>query len=250
MPVVKSRQRVPWSRISSIPALAPDHVDVWKVRLDEPIPGPEGSILSPDEVDRANRFHFEKDRIHFTHCRSALRLLLSDYLAVHAAEIRFKYLKGGKPQLAVEQNPDTLQFNISHSAGVALIAVGCKHRLGVDIEKIRSEVDTLALAQRFFSVREREGLRAFSDSLRTSAFFACWTRKEAFLKATGDGLSFSLSDFSVTTHPDHDPTVEDIKGNKNAGTKWSLADIFVGDGYCAALAVEANATRIETYAWN
>ena len=122
-----------------------------------------------------------------------------------ATEVRFEYLTSGKPQLVAEQNPRAVQFNVSHSSNMALIAVGSAHRLGVDIEEIRGDVDTTALAERFFSLRERAGLQALPDHLRVSGFFAGWTRKEAFLKATGDGLMFPLAEFSVTTHPDLDP---------------------------------------------
>ena len=237
-----------WSQASSPHTFPASHVDVWRVRLDEPVPpGSGASVLSPDEVARASRFHFEKDRIHFTRCRSALRGLLAGYLAIPAAEIRFEYLASGKPQLAAEQNPRALQFNVSHSAGMALIAVGSEHRLGVDIEKIRSDVDAAALAERFFSLRERGALRTLPDHLRVSGFFACWTRKEAFLKATGDGLSFPLADFSVTTHPDLCPELEEIRGNTEARKQWFLADLSVADGYRATVAVEAHFSRLETY---
>ena len=226
-------------------------VDVWSVRLDEPArAGSEVVVLSPDEIARASRFHFEKDRIHFTQCRSALRGLLADYLAIPAAEIRFEYLASGKPQLAAEQNRRALQFNVSHSANMALIAVGSEHRLGVDIEKIRGDVDTTALAERFFSLRERAGLQALPDHLRVPGFFACWTRKEAFLKATGEGLSFPLADFSVTTHPDLDPELEEIKGSADDGKQWFLADLSVVDGFRATVARERSLDCLETYAWN
>ena len=226
-------------------------VDVWSVRLDEPArAGSEVGVLSPDEVARASRFHFEKDRIHFTQCRSALRGLLADYLAIPAAEIRFEYLTSGKPQLAAEQNPRALQFNLSHSANMALIAVGSEHRLGVDIEKIRGDVDTATLAERFFSLRERAGLQALPDRLRVPGFFACWTRKEAFLKATGEGLSFPLEDFSVTTHPDLDPEIEEIKGSTDNGKRWFLADLSIVDGFRATVARERSPYRLEAYAWN
>jgi 4'-phosphopantetheinyl transferase len=99
----------------------------------------------------------------------------------------------------------------------------------------------------FFSLR---GLRELPDRLRAHGFYACWTRKEAFLKATGDGLSLPLSDFSVTTHPDRNPELEDIKGNREAGKQWFLADLSVVDGYRAAVAVEAAASLLETNAWN
>jgi 4'-phosphopantetheinyl transferase len=226
-------------------------VDVWSVRLDEPAKaGSEVVVLSPDEIARAGRFHFEKDRIHFTRCRSALRALLADYLAIPAAEIRFEYLTSGKPQLAAGQNPSALQFNVSHSANMALIAVGSEHRLGVDIEKIRGDVDTTTLAERFFSVRERAGLQALPEHLRVPGFFACWTRKEAFLKATGEGLSFPLADFSVTTHPDLDPELEEIKGSTDDGKRWFLADLSVVEGFRATVARERSPYRLETYAWN
>ena len=226
-------------------------VDVWSVRLDEPAKaGSEVVVLSPDEIARANRFHFEKDRIHFTQCRSALRAVLASYLAIPAAEIRFEYLTSGKPQLAAEQNPIVLQFNVSHSANMALIAVGSEHRLGVDIEKIRDHVDTVTLAERFFSLRERAGLQALPDHLRVSGFFACWTRKEAFLKATGEGLSFPLEDFSVTTHPDLDPELVEVKGSMGEGKQWFLADLSVVDGFRATVAREGSPYRLEAYAWN
>ena len=226
-------------------------VDVWSVRLDEPAKaGFEVVALSPDEIARASRFHFEKDRIHFTQCRSALRNLLAGYLAIPAAEIRFEYLASGKPQLAAGQNPSALQFNVSHSANMALIAVGSEHRLGVDIEKIRGDVDTTTLAERFFSLRERAGLQALPDSLRVPGFFACWTRKEAFLKATGEGLSFPLADFSVTTHPDLDPEIEEITGSTDAGKQWFLADLRVVEGFRATVAREHSPYRLEAHAWN
>jgi len=131
-----------------------------------------------------------------------------------------------------------LQFNLSHSAGLALIAVGAELQLGVDIEKIREEVDTAALAQRFFSPREGAGLQALPDNLRVPGFFACWTRKEAFLKATGTGLSFPLADFSVTTHPHLPPQLEDLQGDTEARQRWFFTDLSVGSAYRAALALD------------
>ncbi|MGO9088041.1 MAG: 4'-phosphopantetheinyl transferase family protein [Candidatus Sulfotelmatobacter sp.] len=221
------------------------------MRLDEPATaGSEANVLSPDEIGRATRFHFERDRIHFTRCRSVLRGLLAGYLVIPATEIRFEYLTSGKPQVAAEQNPNALQFSVSHSAGMALIAVGSELRLGVDIEKIRGDVDTASLAERFFSLRERAGLRALPDHLHVPGFFACWTRKEAFLKATGEGLSFPLADFSVTTHPDLDPELEEVRGNTEARKQWFLSDISVVDGYRAAVAGDNPHSQLKTHAWN
>ena len=238
-------------RPSALPFLAPGRVDIWKVHLDQPfLESPDSNLLSADELTRANRFHFEKDRIRFAMCRSVLRALLAGYLAIPAIEIAFDYLATGKPQLTAEQNPRTLQFNVSHSASMALIAIGSEHQLGVDIEKIRANVDVAALAERFFSRRERAGLRVLPDHLRLPGFFACWTRKEAFLKATGHGLSFPLAEFSVTPHPDLDPALEEIRGDSEARKKWFLADLGVVDGYRAAVALDPACSHLETYAWN
>jgi 4'-phosphopantetheinyl transferase len=221
------------------------------MRLDEPPPaGSPTDILSPDESARAARFHFEKDRIHFTRCRTALRTLLAGYLNIAAPEIRFQYANGGKPQLAAGQNPRALQFNVSHSADIALIAVGARHHLGVDVEKIRTDVDTTSLAERFFSPRERAGLQTLPDRLRVPGFFACWTRKEAFLKATGAGLSFPLAEFSVSTHPDVAPEIEEIKGNADVAKEWFLATLKVAEGYSATMAVQVPHSPVQTYSWN
>jgi 4'-phosphopantetheinyl transferase len=244
----KQRPDAAWPQPPSRVLFPTGRVDVWRICLDEPRKaGFEGSVLSPDEIARAGRFHFEKDRIHFTQCRSALRSLLAGYLAIPASEIRFEYLSSGKPQLAAGQNPRALQFNVSHSANMALIAIGSEHRLGVDIERIRGDVDAAELSERFFSLRERAGLQALPEHLRVPGFFACWTRKEAFLKATGDGLSFPLADFSVTTHPDLDPALEEIRGNTEARKQWFLADLSVVDGYRATVTVEGAFSRLETY---
>ena len=249
----KQRHAPSWSQAASPPSFPTARIDLWKVSLDEPSKSnmEEGSqaLLSPDEIARALRFHFEKDRLHFTGCRSALRGLLAKYLAIPAAEIRFEYTTSGKPRLAATQNPSALQFNVSHSAGMALIAIGSEHRLGIDIEKIRENVDVSALSERFFSLRERVGLRALPNHLRVPGFFACWTRKEAFLKATGDGLSFPLADFSVTTNPDLDPEIEEIRGNAEARKQWSLADLCVVDGYRSTLAVENALPPLHTYTY-
>ena len=229
---------------------------IWKVHLDGPaLADSEESVLSSDETARANRFHFERDRARFIRCRSALRRLLGEYLALSAAEIRFKYLTNGKPQVDAEQNLRSLQFNVSHSADLALIAVGAigaignEKQLGVDIEKIRGDVDTNLLSERFFSPLEREGLRWLPEHLRVPGFFACWTRKEAFLKATGDGLSVPLAGFSVSTHPDRDPEVAEIRGDAQAGKQWFLADLNVEEDYRAAMAVECPHVWLETYAF-
>jgi 4'-phosphopantetheinyl transferase len=237
-----------WSKGPSSPDLSTERVDVWRIPLDEPLSTFSTlSVLSSDELSRAKRFHFEKDRLNFVRCRCALRSLLSRYLGTAARDLCFEYQRGGKPELAAQQNPRHLQFSVSHSSGMALIAVSAGHRIGVDIERVCADVDIIGLAERFLSTRECAGLRVLPDRLREEAFFACWTRKESFLKAIGDGLSFPLADFSVTINPDLDPALEEIRGDHEARKRWFLADLGVVDGYRAAVAVESSFSRLETY---
>ena len=239
-----------WPLATAPPSFPTERVDIWKVHLDRPLlKNSENEVLSPDEIARANRFHFDKDRVHFVRCRTALRQLLGKYLGIPASEIQFRYSTNGKPELEANLNPRALQFNVSHSADLAAIAIGSEHRLGVDLEKIRVDVDIVSLSKRFFSLRERAEIQALPEHLRVSAFFACWTRKEAFLKATGEGLSFPLENFSVSVQPDSNPKLEEVNEDTKVGEQWFLADIHVGVDYRAALAVERRHTRLHTYSF-
>jgi len=239
-----------WSEGPLAPACWNDEVHVWQVPLWHRVPTPPvPNLLSADELTRARRFYFERDHVRFVKCRTALRSILSRYVRLPAAEIRFEYQTNGKPAITAVQNPGRLQFSVSHSAQLALIAVSADYRLGIDIEKIRTSADIAALSGQFFSARENASLRSLPQSLQLQGFFACWTRKESFLKATGDGLFFPLSDFTVSTHPEAAPVIEEIRGDTLAGKHWFLADLPVGDGYRATLASEANVPIMETYRW-
>jgi 4'-phosphopantetheinyl transferase len=240
-----------WLRFPMPLTIPLDWIDIWRVRLDSSCEEYfAADILSCDEIARRSGFYFEEDRNYFTRCRVALRVLLAAYLAVPASEIEFQYEVGGKPQVAHRQNPHALEFNVSHSGGLGLIGFCSQRRLGVDVERIHQDNWASVLAERFFSSHERRVLRALADHRRTHGFFACWTRKEAFLKATGLGLSFPLSDFSVTADPDHAPRLEEISGNTEVAEHWSLADIGLGDGWRAAVAIEGPRLFLRTYDWN
>jgi len=239
-----------WQQEPSKLRLPVDRVDVWLAQLDDLTDlVPEARILSLDERVRANRFHFREDRMRFVGCRSVLRVLLGRYLQTPAAEISLVYEHRGKPELATERNPLRLRFNVAHSAEMALFAFVVDHQVGVDIEKIGTNLDIATLAEQFFSSRERTSLRSLPERLHVPAFFACWTRKESFIKATGDGLSLPLSEFSVTAHPDLDPSLEDVRGNTEAGKQWFLADLSVPEGYRAAVTVEGATSVIECFHW-
>ena len=237
-----------WRQTAAPVSLPLDRLDIWRLQLDATasIEVDEVTLLSADEVTRANRFRFQKDRRRFIVCRSALRRLLGEYLGIPSQEVSFEYSANGKPSLKPRDNPHGLCFNVAHSDDQVLIAFGGEHQLGVDIEKMRGDVDTKSLAERFFSRREREELRALPEPSQVPAFFACWCRKEAFIKAIGDGLSFPLADFSVSVHPDGRPVLEEIRGSVDSGLRWSLADLAVGNEYRAALAVDSLHLSIQT----
>jgi len=229
-----------------------DRIDVWKVDLNSAelsgVALPDA--LAPDEIERARRFHFDRDRVGFVACRTALRDILARYLQVPSGEIRFAYEKHGKPEIAATHNPSGLRFNLSHSAGLAVIAVSTGRAVGVDIEKLGPKPECLEIARRFFSAREYQALSAVGENERPRAFFACWTRKEAFVKAIGDGLSFGLSDFTVAVTPDAPAAIEEITADPSAILPWALANLHPEDGYCGALAFEKAPCQIERWQWN
>ncbi len=230
-------------------------VDVWRVTLDAAPLGEDlssgsatqGGVLAPDELARASRFHFDRDRARYVRCRTALRFLLARYLDIVPPNIRFSYTRRGKPELAADQNSGQLRFNLSHSDNMALIAVNAQTALGVDIEKVRPEVNTAELSERFFSAPERAGLRSLPEAMRVAAFYACWARKEAFLKAIGEGLGFPLEEFSVSVHPENDPCIEEIRGDTNAGQHWSLVDVDASPYFRSAVAVERAGATIAAF---
>lgn len=222
-------------------------VHVWHMRLDDfRVFATESQVLSMDELDRASRFHFVKDRLHFVRCRSALRLLLGQYLQIPATEVRFAYQSKGKPEVVQEQNQIGLRFNVSHSGNMALLSFAVDCAVGIDIERIESKVDISTLIRQFFSFRERSELLAMPSELLLEAFFACWTRKEAFLKAVGEGLGRSLQGFSVTTHPHLHPRLE-LPEDRDQDGEWFLSDIRVPEGYRAAVAIRGRSPIVRNF---
>lgn len=244
-----------WGAGPEKPELLAGRVDVWRLSLDaarleeelSPLSGARAGVLAPDELERASRFHFDRDRVRYIRCRTALRLLLARYLDIAPPSVEFAYTANGKPELAAGQNSRQLRFNVSHSDNMALIAVGFQDTLGVDIERVRPDVKTAELSERFFSASERGGLRSLPETMRVAAFYACWSRKEAFLKAIGEGLGFPLDNFSVSVHPEKQPRLEEIKGDTNAGQRWSLVDVDAAPHFRSAVAIEYAGATIATF---
>lgn len=199
------------------------------------------STLAPDEHSRAEQFYFEKDRKHFIVARGFLRLILSRYLKTDASQLRFGYGTYGKPTLNWgEQRRGGIRFNLSHSHGIALCIVAYGREIGVDIEYIRADLASEQIARRFFSPREVEALCALSFRAQVRAFFNCWTRKEAYIKATGRGLSQPLDSFDVSLTPGEPAallrTGEDQQ--EEEAVRWTLCELEVEHDYAATVAVE------------
>lgn len=223
-------------------------VHVWAVALD-PAPARLASLaacLSLDERDRAERFRFPGLRARFTAARGHLRTVLGNYLHLDPARLEFAYHSRGKPSLT-GQGEGQIHFNLAHSQDLALIAVTRAGELGVDVERIRPMRDAEAIAQRFFSPREAEAFRRVPAEARDAAFFSLWTRKEAWLKATGDGIAESLAKIEVAFLPEETPRVLAIAGDAVAGEAWSLCPLNPVDGFVGALAIRCRPVQLQCW---
>jgi 4'-phosphopantetheinyl transferase len=189
-------------------------------------------VLSRDELQRADRFHFERDRRRFMVTRSTLRMLLARQLGIAPAAIVFGFEKNGKPRIA--KPAVQIHFNVSHSGERALIAISRSFRLGVDIEYLNRDIDCDGLARRYFTHRESATLQHLPAASRKRAFLACWTRKEAVIKATGDGLSLPLDQFEVTVEPD--AALRILAATNLRIADWTLYVADVGNDYVATVA--------------
>jgi 4'-phosphopantetheinyl transferase len=181
------------------PQLSEGAVDLWIARYDAKHLGLEyDRLLSQDERARANRFKFAHDRNFYIFCRGSLRRILARYVPQSASSLEFIYGPAGKPSLMGESK---LEFNASHSGNLFVCAVSSSLTLGIDVEEIRVIPDMLAVALHFFSPVENTHLARLDNFSRTRAFYECWTRKEAVIKATGEGITRPLDSFEVTFGP-------------------------------------------------
>jgi 4'-phosphopantetheinyl transferase len=218
-------------------------VHVWMIDLAGAAEiGAALGLLSADERDRAGRFRFDRDRRAFILTRAALRVMLGRYLGAPPEGIRFVYGNRGKPALA--GRGALLQFNVSHSGNRAALAFTAGCEVGIDVEQIRAMPDVVAIAERYFSAEERADLARVERAARTAAFFRCWTRKEAYIKATGEGLSAPLDGFQVTLEPGAGARFVHVRGDRSEATAWQLRDLEPGSGYAAALAIRDAARTI------
>jgi 4'-phosphopantetheinyl transferase len=207
------------------------------------------SLLSQDEARRADRFHFEKHRTRFIKARAGMRQVLAGYTAIAAEALTFSYGTNGKPKLSEESKKSGISFNLSHSDDIAILAVTRGLTVGIDVERINPEFATEEIASRFFSAAEVECLQALPVAERVDGFFSCWTRKEAYIKALGDGLSLPLDSFEVAFGPGTPAALLRVKTDPSEVTRWSMYDIAVAPGYRAALVVQGREHKLHYRQW-
>jgi len=203
------------------------------------------SLLSDEETARADRLFHEEHRRKYTLSHGVLRALLGNYLSVSPASIQYKFGHARKPFLADCQA--TLQFNVSDSGDLALIGFAQSCDLGVDVEFVKRMADMEAVARRFFSPEERSELQSLDEPERTTAFFRCWTRKEAYLKALGDGLAAPLDSFQVTLRPDEEPRLVQTELAGGNTRNWHLHHLAPALDYLGAVAYTGQPRRIREW---
>jgi 4'-phosphopantetheinyl transferase len=206
-------------------------------------------LLSADENERADRFYSDRDRRRFIAARRAMRAILSEYLSVLPQEVAYSYAANGKPELAPCLRESGIKFNLSHSKELALIAVAQGLCLGVDIEFIDPELEIDEISSAFFSQREISTLRALPSARRRQAFFKCWTRKEAYIKALGKGLSLPLDRFDVAFGTGASAVLLQAEVFAEELSRWSMYDISISERYPAALVVEGKKHRLQQKQW-
>ena len=240
-----------WCAAPETIVLQSDEIHIWRASLDqsESYVHRMQQILVPDELRRAKCYYFDRDRMRFIISRGLLRTLLGFYLKKEPREIQFCYGHYGKPELAGQTGRDALRFNISRSHGLSLMAITRGRELGIDLERIRSDMTYESIAERFFSPRENAMLHSLPNNIKPTAFFNCWTRKEAYIKARGVGLSIPLDQFDVSLIPGEPASLLSTKDSGEEITRWSLQELHPRHGCVAALAAEGHGWHLKCWQW-
>ena len=243
--------KIPWPPPPPAHPLNDNEVHVWAVSLCPPAESIAScsKLLAPDEAQRAERFRFERDQRRFTVARGSLRAILATYVNLDPARLSFAYSSRGKPTLAELDASNSLHFNLTHSDELAVLAITRACPLGIDVEHIRPLNDASGIADRFFSARESQGLAALPVTEKPAAFFNLWTRKEAWLKATGDGISESLDKVEVSFLAGESARLISLPEAAGPIQEWSLFDLRPAEGFAGALALRCPKARILHWNW-
>jgi 4'-phosphopantetheinyl transferase len=235
-----------WITPHEHPALHHGELHIWRASLEcapAVLCGLETTLCAA-ETARAARFHFPRDRNYFVAGRGILRSLLGAYLRKSPESLKFIYGPQDKPALEIQDPSSPVNFNLSHSHGLAVYAFALVREVGVDVELIRPEFVSDDIAERYFSPSELEELRALPQDLRAEGFFNCWTRKEAYVKARGEGLQISLKDFDVSLTPGKAPELESVDSSR-----WSLRSFEPAPSYVAAVVAEGKDLKLLHWDW-
>lgn len=226
-------------------------VQVWSAALDIGTDTLNAcrALLSKDENDKASRFHFGQDTIHYIAARGFLRSLLARHISINPEQIIFDYGLYGKPTLTQEHNLQGLNFNLSHSGGIALCAIAYQRNLGIDIEKKRYIKDCKDVAQSCLTQEELESLIPLSKEEYSTGFLKLWTQKEAYIKALGQGLSYPLQEFCIPYKSGVVPIFAYDRHDPQQKGRWEFHDIDTTNDYIATLAVEGSGTLIQLNSW-
>jgi 4'-phosphopantetheinyl transferase len=240
-----------WDITSVGDELGADEAHVWRASLDQPtnMIAKLAPLLSQDECQRAMRYYRPVDRDRFIVGRGILRKIISAYLAIQPCQLRFTYNDYGKPAVSDDQNDCALNFNLSHSAKLILYAVTRGRVVGIDIEYIREDFATLEIAEDFFSKDEVAALKSLPTDQRTMGFFNCWSRKEAFIKAKGMGVSYPLDRFTVSLAPGEPPALLKVDDDKREVARWKMYELKPGAGYAAAMIVTEPPVTLKRKHW-
>ena len=240
-----------WLPAPESPTLSNDEIHVWRAHLDRALSRAESLrlTLAPDEMERADRFRFTEDRDRFIAARGLLRAILGRYLNSSPEQLQLCHGPRGKPALAAQSGGEGIHFNVSHSNDLALYAIARDRRVGIDVEYIRPIPEACQIVERFFSAREKAVFRALSSDKQVEAFFRCWTHKEAYIKAQGQGLTLTLDRFDVPVAPGGPASLLDMDGDPSEASHWSLYELLPAPGYAAALAAEGCGLRLSRWQW-
>ena len=241
-----------WSPAPVDLILEDNEIHVWRVQLEQFSSHARAlrSVLADDELARASRFSFEIDRRQFMAARGILRAILSQYVHIPPGELRFHYNQYGKPFLAPQLNPYRLNFNLSHSGGLALYAITRNMEIGVDVERVRSDFEYEEIAKCFFSWKEAAFLSMTSTDMKPDAFYDCWTRKEAYIKAHGKGLSLPLDSFDVSFPLERPEMFLLTQEDSQQRFPWTVLSLRPGPGYVGALAARGVGHRFRYWEWD
>jgi len=254
--VAEDRESTPshdnWENPPHDLVLPEDEVHVWRASLEAPGTGMAElrCILSRDEVGRANRYLSKSNGRRFLVARGLLRTILGCYLGVSPTALFFDYGRNGKPELVPGCNPGGLRFNLSHTSNTAIYAVTRNRAVGIDIEDPSRTVDMQPIVRRNCSKQEQADLQSVPEEMKRQAFFTCWTRKEAYIKARGDGLSAHLNQITVSLIPGEPARLIETPEGKDEAARWTIKDIKAGGEYIAALIAEGRSWRVRNWDWS